>query len=1213
MQPRAPVSARAVGHAARWSLAVSPHFASSTRNAQASFNGSIFWNGTVPTSPLRPRRRHYASTSSTEPKDAPNDTHTKETRALVVTPPPAPAPSTFSPSLAPNPIALEDFFVSNPPLPPPAAPAASSPLKFSHELPLLVAKDSGPAKIITTDYRIPSLSKVNEDRGASSTWDPMLRRCTNPVQLRVTVSRILAQSRAPAQEDVIAALNACARLALLGWKGVAPIMDRYAHGSGYSDSSLLMEDTPTTAAAAIAAGAASVSAAPASGKQSNSKRTTTTPTTTSSSSSLAVVRSQQYQRDAFAVAQSILRTLADRGVIPSRNIYSAYIRVCAHAGQVDAAFTALDDMKRNGLIPDTEIYKGLVMASARMGDLPRALATVESSVQSANSLSKHAKWLKMALRMAVGIEAGKWLGILLTMTTGVHEVASQVIGIGFGTVFGLRLAIPVLVPWSKVNSHHHHHDFSASAPPPPPPPPLPLDGSAPPARSTNPPPVFESTAAFRAVPQNAVFHSLDAEEVAEHMHNFLVRVLEESGNVDGALSALDEARERGVAVTVQTYNQLVSDLVDLGKADVALATIAKMTRVVPTVATFFPLLRYHYDRGEFANTVRVYETHMAPRRTALDLVAFTCLISAYGKVNDVAAAQQMYDAFLLAGLRPNQFVLNTMISIFAKNRMFRDAEEILLDTMPKYGVQPTVRSFAKLIDKAKHIDTATYVAPTATAVSFVPPPLPGSSSSVISNGGGLGGDDAVTWPATAPVQVERAWFWFFKLRASGLAYDMVTVRFLMQVLTMHGYPLAALHIYAEELRTGSPTTASPVDSTASSAQSPPPLPPRTGFSDPIDERALLLANNPMIGTRRPNVADYWQLSFAAATLCNVNYNNNGSSVNQTSPLPFTTASLVAILYEIKARHAWHIPLPDPRACPEVARLVHYVVAQQHTDSALDARWRDPSRARVLARRSGIMLSEISLVAAVDPRASVELKELVVAACDLFRETTTRFVPSATAPVSRVITAPAPRHVKPLVVPDDAVVEPSSLVDDLTNRSTSRSQTAPAPSVMDDDDDDEQVLGLSDAVTLAPFSPPRTAAVPAGPIELPATNELEMDTVYFRGLRDLRSQIRAVASSSTALSSSSPSGAEAWKPPASSFSPKPTPAQNQPPNTKRRPVRPSSAQARPKRPLSVQDALKKRPVPANNTTTGAATPTMGAKGGFWAAVEASKPMPPTSNK
>ncbi|KAJ3365605.1 hypothetical protein GGF32_008738 [Allomyces javanicus] len=655
-----------------------------------------------------------------------------------------------------------------------------------------------PAKLITADYRAMTHSQLNEARGAKSSWDQTFRRCTNPIQLRVTVSRLLVQPAPPVPEDVISALNACARLALLGGKGVAPLMDAVATNQG--------GDAPAS--------------------------------TTSEGESVRRTRADQFQRESFEVAQSIMKALTSRRTIPSLHIYSAYIRVCAHAGQVDAAFQALEDLKRNGIVPDTEIYKGLVMASARQGDLQRALAAVETSVQNASSITRHAKWLSMALRMAVGIEAGKWLGILVSVTTGMHEIATQIIGIGFGTVFGLRLAIPVLMPNAT------NRDGS-------------IPGLSPPDTHQQQPGHF-ADAPYQPVEANSVFQSHDANEVNEHMHNFLIATLEKSGNVDGALKILDQMKAKGIPVTVTTYNNLIADLVHLNRPAVALQTINKMTAIKPTIFTFLPVTQYYYDRRQFDQVIHVYETMMKPRKIPLDLVTYTSIISSYGKANKVDEAMQLFDAFLRDGFHPNYFVLNTLISILANGGRMREAENILLNVMPKYNVHPTLRSYAKLIEKARFIDPKTYTPPPSP--DFQPPPFP--MHLVQTNG------DATTTPAI-PIQVQRAWYWYHFLRCTGLQMTIVPTNLLMFVLNSFHLPRVVLHVYRDAIQS---TAAVPLLVTAS--------------------------RQPAVD---PELNTYLQLISALATDPTVSLDG-----------------ALAFVYELKARNAWPYPLPSPRNVPALA-------------------------------------------------------------------------------------------------------------------------------------------------------------------------------------------------------------------------------------------------------------------------------------------------------
>ncbi|KAI9189307.1 hypothetical protein H9P43_000738 [Blastocladiella emersonii ATCC 22665] len=943
-------------------------------------------------------------------------------------------------------------------LSPDGTPAAAGSARF-------LDRNANPAatKIITTDYRAPTHSQVNEERGAQSEWDATLRKCASPIQLRLTVSRLLSQSRAPKQVDLIAALNACARLALLGWKGVAPLIDKL---------------TAETSAASSSGDrrANSRGGAPASIK--------TDPLPLSS-----VHKSQQYQRESFEVAQTIMQTLVERGSIPSLHIYSAYIRVCAHAGQADAAFQALDDMKRNGLVPDTEIYKGLVMVSARQGDVQRALEAVEISVQNASSVSRHAKWLKMALRLAVGVEAGKWVGILISLTTGMNEIATQIVGIGFGTVFGLRLAIPVLMPMHQqsASSKQQQQQSAATSSQ------ITPTGSTPaqspvwwkrlldmllgihPQTFITPSPRPPGSAygggsggtttavGFQAASPNAVFHSHDAQEVSQHMHAYLISVLETVGNVDAALTVLDEMRTKGIPVTVHTYNMLVEDLVQLGRPEVALATIAKMASVAPSSYTFLPVLRYHYDRRQFDRVVDVYETHMVPRGVPLDLVTYTSLISSFGKVARVDEAMALFDRFLREGFVPNQFVLNTLISILGKNGRFRDAEDVVLVTMPKYKVLPTPRSLGKLVDKARSLDPATYVPPESADFAAPPfPVLPGQ-------------------PSPPPVQVQRSWFWYFRLRAvPNVTLDIVPHVLLMSVLHQFGYSHQALAVYSEVL--GHTATSTPPATDAS----PPPPPPSILMSSDLAPLAPVTTQG------------YWAAAMASVGVPSL-----------------SAEHVVALVYEMKCRRLYSHPLPNPPAgpsgCPRLAELVASVVKQRHAPAATTAARPEPANV-VIRRNGGILANVIDKVIAVAtaeaegkgggaPAMDPGLPSLVLAMGDAFANS----VRVAYGHRGYAESAPAADVVPAAISSSTVPTTTSRFLDDLEPASPSSSTAASDPVAVDEDDEDDAVAVPSRIASAEiPYSPAPDVAPPAAVAGLsgPWRQELRQFTYKLRTLRAL---------------------------------------------------------------------------------------------------------------
>ncbi|KAL7750265.1 hypothetical protein RI367_004438 [Sorochytrium milnesiophthora] len=479
---------------------------------------------------------------------------------------------------------------------------------------------------------------------------------------------------------------------------------------------------------------------------------------------------EDVQRDVFKVAQFIMKSLVANGDIPGARIYAAYIKVCAHCDQIDAAFQVVKDMKQNGVIPTMEIYKDLVLASARQGDLDRALDTVHNTVNTASSLSRHATWLRLGLRLAVGIEAGKWAGMALGMLTGMNEVATTILGVGFGAVFGIRLGVVMLLPplqdqkfsWSKlidsVNSASERQ----------------LDVTIP---RDNAPLRLNKLKA-----DTMSFDSLTPRQVSQYMLAYLVNVLESTGDINAALQVLRHMESKGIPATLLTYNLLVNDLVQQQRIDAAVKVVEHMPRdVKPNAMTVLPILEYHHQEGRHDKVIDTYHSLVKPRGIVPEVRLYTTLMSSVGKRGNIEEARSLFDAFLKDGFMPTTYVLNTLLGVYGKAGHYADAENVVYMLMPRYGVKPTVRTFSKLIDTARYLPVDTYVPPAESLTDMLAlEPLP------------------VFDPESVSLTARRAWYWYCRMRMSGVPMgDQVGYCTIMNVLNKERLYTVSLVVYRQ--------------------------------------------------------------------------------------------------------------------------------------------------------------------------------------------------------------------------------------------------------------------------------------------------------------------------------------------------------------------------------------------------------------------------------
>jgi pentatricopeptide repeat protein len=587
---------------------------------------------------------------------------------------------------------------------PPTSPSVS------HILGSNQARHSG---VIHQDFRASPMIDEDDTHARRSSWDQAFRRCSSPLQIRSIVARVFSHEADIRQEDILSIFHACQRIALIGTKEILGS----AECNQQNPLGLKSNKTPSD-----------------------------------------ITMFQTHHRQCFEIAHGVMLELNKRLILPSLNVYSAYINTCAYTGQVDAAFLALDDLKRVGIVPNLSIFKGLIMAAARHGDLSRALEVVEVSIKSTHSISQHTKWLKMGLRIAVGIEIGKWAGIYLSLATGMNEIATQVVGIGFGSVFGLRLAVPILIPNGispAISKKSNEEDISKTF----------LNAKFQPSEGSH-----------------SVLRSSDERATQEIMLSFLVSELEKSGNVEGAITVLREMGSKNIPITVQIAENLVAHLVRIQRSELALEILQNIHFPSPTCRTFYPLLQSYYDLKEFQKCIYVFEEFMTQKLVSLDAPTHTLLISSYGKINQLEKAESLYQQFLREGHVPSSFMLNTMISILSKNGRFRQAEDVLLVVMPQHKVKPTAMSYTKLIDKARVIENDSYQPPVEEQVY---PPL---HCLFLSKNSSI----------ELPIQLRRAWFWFSRWKASSDVTSPYPLMMMMNVLNSYGYSKEALTLYRRE-------------------------------------------------------------------------------------------------------------------------------------------------------------------------------------------------------------------------------------------------------------------------------------------------------------------------------------------------------------------------------------------------------------------------------
>nr|CAE05864.3 OSJNBa0044K18.6 [Oryza sativa Japonica Group] len=172
------------------------------------------------------------------------------------------------------------------------------------------------------------------------------------------------------------------------------------------------------------------------------------------------------------------------------------------------------------------------------------------------------------------------------------------------------------------------------------------------------------------------------------MYNALIGGYCDQGKLDTALLYRDRMVERGVAMTVATYNLLVHALFMDGRGTEAYELVEEMggKGLAPDVFTYNILINGHCKEGNVKKALEIFE-NMSRRGVRATVVTYTALIYALSKKGQVQETDKLFDEAVRRGIRPDLVLYNALINSHSTSGNIDRAFEIMGE-MEKKRIAP---------------------------------------------------------------------------------------------------------------------------------------------------------------------------------------------------------------------------------------------------------------------------------------------------------------------------------------------------------------------------------------------------------------------------------------------------------------------------------------------------------------------------------------------
>uniref|UniRef100_A0A0D9W688 NAC domain-containing protein n=1 Tax=Leersia perrieri TaxID=77586 RepID=A0A0D9W688_9ORYZ len=172
------------------------------------------------------------------------------------------------------------------------------------------------------------------------------------------------------------------------------------------------------------------------------------------------------------------------------------------------------------------------------------------------------------------------------------------------------------------------------------------------------------------------------------MYNALIGGYCDQGKLDTAFLYCHKMLERGVAMTVATYNLLVHALFMDGRGTEAYELVEEMggKGLAPDVFTYNILINGHCREGNVKKALEVFET-MSRKGVRATGVTYTSLIYALSKKGQVQETDKLFDEAVKRGIRPDLVLYNALINSHSSSGDIDRAFEIMGE-MEKKRIAP---------------------------------------------------------------------------------------------------------------------------------------------------------------------------------------------------------------------------------------------------------------------------------------------------------------------------------------------------------------------------------------------------------------------------------------------------------------------------------------------------------------------------------------------
>lgn len=190
--------------------------------------------------------------------------------------------------------------------------------------------------------------------------------------------------------------------------------------------------------------------------------------------------------------------------------------------------------------------------------------------------------------------------------------------------------------------------------------------------------------------------------VSSSIYNTLIAALVKARHIQAAEVLIKDMRERGMEPNTYTLNTLVFGYSLCGDLEMASATLDSIrfrppsTNFLLTAAPYTSMIQGYTKRGRMKEAETIFQV-MLQDGVAPDSKAYAALFDVFHRNGDVVKARQVFDKILaqyesIADGRNENVIgpdlFRAMMMLYAKRDQPDEAQKIL-ESMPKYGVEPT--------------------------------------------------------------------------------------------------------------------------------------------------------------------------------------------------------------------------------------------------------------------------------------------------------------------------------------------------------------------------------------------------------------------------------------------------------------------------------------------------------------------------------------------